>query len=491
MAKYDSKSDRPTSPLVGRKAEQDELAHALASTRPELIAIYGRRRVGKTFLIRTFFARELCFELTGMRDSPQAQQLAAFARAMQSVTGYHIEAPRTWFEAFQELIRYLEDTLRGPDRKVVFFDELPWLATRRSGFLGAFEHFWNSWASRQGKLIVVICGSAASWMIAKVLHQRGGLHNRVTRALPLHPFRLQETEAFLRSRGIELDRRQLTELTMALGGIPYYLDQVRQGRSAAQNIDAILFAPNAPLGDEFEKLYASLFEHHDRHIKVIRALARKQGGLSRQEIVEMSRLPTGGTMTTILTELETSGFISRITPFGRTIRDSLYRLVDEFSLFHLRWLEGKRDRADGAGQWIRIHGTPAWQAWSGYAFENLCLRHVPQIKRALGISGVQTESSVWRYIPRSRGETGAQIDLLIDRRDGVINLCEMKFCDGEFIIDKRYARELLAKRETFRRVTGTRKAIFLTLVTTYGIKPNGSKAEIVQNEVTADALFSS
>ncbi len=491
MARYDLSGDKVASPLVGRKAEQDELTHALASGRPELIAVYGRRRVGKTFLIRSFFARELCFELTGLRDSPQAQQLAAFARSLEAVTGYAIEAPQTWFEAFQALIKYLEGALRNRGRKVVFLDELPWLATRRSRFLAAFEHFWNSWASRQDGLIVVICGSAASWMIAKVLHQRGGLHNRVTRSLPLYPFRLHETEAFLRSRGLDLDRRQLIELTMALGGIPYYLDQVRRGRSAAQNIDAILFAPNAPLGDEFEKLYASLFERHERHVKVIRALARKQGGLTRQDIVKMSRLPSGGTMTTTLTELEASGFICRMRPFGRAMRDSLYRLVDEFSLFHLRWLEGKRDRSDGEGQWMRIHGTPGWQAWSGYGFENLCLRHLPQIKKALGISGVQTESSAWRHSARNREETGAQIDLLIDRRDGVINLCEMKFCDGEFVIDRKYARELLAKRETFRRATGTRKAIFLTLVTTHGVKPNGSKAEIVQNEITADALFES
>jgi hypothetical protein len=372
---------------------------------------------------------------------------------------------------------------------VVFFDELPWLASRRSGFLPAFEHFWNFWGSRQNDLIVVICGSAASWMIAKVLHQKGGLHNRVTRSLPLQPFRLHETEAFLRMRGIELDRKQVIELTMALGGIPYYLDYVRKGRSAGQNVDAIFFAPNAPLSDEFDKLFAALFEHHERHLKVIRALARKQTGLTRQELVRVSRLPSGGNMTNILMELETSGFICRSVPFGRTMRDALYRLVDELTLFHLRWVERKREASDGNGQWMRIRSTPAWQAWSGYAFENLCLRHVTQIKKALGIAGVYTETSSWRHQPATAEENGAQIDLLIDRRDGVINLCEMKFSEDEFTIDKKYARELSAKRDAFRRATGTRKSLFLTLVTTHGVKANDLKAQLVQNDVAADALF--
>lgn len=489
MAEYATPGGRTPPVIVGRKAEQEELSHALESDRPELIAVYGRRRVGKTYLIRTFFERELCFELTGTRDVPQARQLKRFAEALQSATGFQHRVPRDWAEAFQELTRYLEDQLRGSGRKVVFFDELPWLAARRSGFLPAFEHFWNAWGSRQHNLIVTICGSAASWMIVKVLHQKGGLHNRVTRSLPLHPFHLHEIETFLRTRGIQLDRKQIIELAMVVGGIPYYLDYVRRGRSAAQNIDAMFFAPNAPLSDEFEKLFAALFEHHERHVKVIRALARKRSGLTRQEIIKASRLPSGGNMTTILMELEASGFLCRTEPFGRATRDSLYRLVDELTLFHLQWIEGKRDRADGDGQWMRTRGTPAWQAWAGYAFESLCLKHVAQIKKALGIAGVQTGRSSWRYRAAETNGRGAQIDLVIDRSDGVINLCEMKFSEGEFVIDKKYAGELRNKQDTFRRVTRTRKATFLTLVTTHGVKANSMKSELVQNEMTADELF--
>lgn len=483
-----SRHEPPPSPFVGRANEWTELEHARDSGRPELIAVYGRRRVGKTYLVRRFFAAELRFELTGTRQATYKQQLANFAAALSARAGIPYAAPRDWPDAFQTLSRYLEQ-FPANVRQVVFFDELPWLASRRSGFLGAFEYFWNSWGTRQNNLIVVICGSAASWMIAKVLRDRGGLHNRVTRRMQLHPFSLCETEQFLSSRDMQLNRRQILELAMAVGGIPYYLDYVRKGRSAAQNIDAMFFAPQAPLHDEFENLYAALFEHHERHLKVIRALARKQSGLTRKEIISASKMPSGGNITTILDELESSDFICKSQPFGRAKREPLYRLIDEFTLFYLRWVENGREPLHGAGQWMHLHSTPAWQAWSGYAFENLCLRHVPQIKHALSIGGVRAGISAWRHQSTGARDTGAQIDLLIDRQDGVINVCEMKFSTDEFIIDKKYARELREKLAIFGRVTGTKKATFLTMVTTQGVKANEFSVELVQNSVSVDALF--
>ena len=483
-----SRQEACPQPFVGRASEWAELEHARDSGRPELIAVYGRRRVGKTYLVRRFFAAELRFELTGTRKATHKQQLANFAAALSARAGVRYAPPRDWPEAFQTLSRYLEEFPTNA-RQVVFFDELPWLAARRSGFLGAFEYFWNTWGTRQSHLMVVICGSAASWMIAKVLRDRGGLHNRVTRRMQLHPFSLHETERFLGSRGIQFDRRQILELTMAVGGIPYYLDYVRKGRSAAQNIDAMFFAPQAPLHDEFENLYAALFEHHERHLKVIRALARKLSGLTRKEIINATKMPSGGNISTILDELESSDFICRLQPFGRAKREPLYRLIDEFTLFYLRWVENGREPLHGAGQWMHLHSTPAWQAWSGYAFENLCLRHVPQIKHALSIAGVRAGISAWRHQSTGAGDSGAQIDLLIDRQDGVINVCEMKFALNEFTIDKKYARELREKLATFRRVTGTKKATFLTMVTTQGTQTNEFSVELVQNSVKAEALF--
>lgn len=276
---------------------------------------------------------------------------------------------------------------------------------------------------------------------------------------------------------------------MAAGGIPYYLDYVRKGRSAAQNIDAMFFARNAPLRDELEQLYASLFNHHEGHLKIVHALASKRSGMTRQELSAGTGLTTGGQLTTVLAELETAGFVLRTAPFGKTMRDAFYRLVDAFTLFHLRWVSPRALSQDGGAWWLHQRSTGAGMQWRGYAFENVCLTHVAQIKQALGISGILTEHSSWQYRPSRRTDSGAQVDLVIDRPDGVVNLCEMKHSDTPFVIDKKYAQRLRDRLDIFRRVTGTRKALFITFVTVHGVAPGSHASGLVANDVRADALF--
>jgi len=475
--------------LIAREREQEILEKTLTSDEAEFVAVYGRRRVGKTFLVREFYRKRMCFEMTGVHDASLQEQLTNFAFALGQSMRVAVQPapPRNWQDAFQQLITFLQ-TL-APDRKrVVFFDELPWLASRRSGFLSALEHFWNAWASKHSHLIVVVCGSAASWMLDKVIHQRGGLHNRITRRIRLKPFTLPEAEKYLERRRVRLDRRQVLVLYMVMGGIPHYLKEVEPGRSAAQNIDDICFASTGLLRDEFDKLYASLFEHSDRHTRVVRALAKKRQGLTRNEITQAASMQTGGGTTVLLDELVESGFIMRTVPFGRSRKETLYRLSDEYSLFYLSWIE--RHRSGGKDTWLKKQASPSWRAWSGYAFEGICLKHIQQLKRALGIEAVDTTEASWRYRPADASETGAQIDLLIDRRDGCINLCEMKHSGSEFVIDKRYAVELRNKVDAFRRVTATRKALFLTMVTTYGVKDNAYSQELVASAVEMESLFS-
>ncbi len=475
-------------PLIGRIPEQEQLGLARESGRPELIAVHGRRRIGKTYLVRTYFAKELCFEMTGVCDASRSEQLRNFANRLKESTGFNHASPPDWTEAFEELKRYLEPRLRTAGRKVVFFDELPWLAGRKSGFLPAFDHFWNSWGTQQRGLIVVICGSAASWMIAKVIQQKGGLHNRITRNIHLQPFNLTEIDAYLKAAGVVLDHMQTVELAMAIGGVPFYLNHVRKGWSASQNIQALFFDPNAPLRDEFSQVFAALFEHHERHLKVVRALAKHHSGLKRKDIIRETKLETGGALTTILDELESSGFICRMLPLGRTIRDPHYRLLDELTLFHLRWVDNQGNR-NMSPEWPGQRLAPAGRAWSDYAFENICLRHSAQIKKALGIAGVRATVSSWQYHSANKHDSGAQIDLLFDRADGVITVCEMKFSEDVFVIDKAYARELRSKLQVFRRVTAPRKLIFLAMVTVHGLKSNEYQAELVQNAVSIAALF--
>jgi hypothetical protein len=476
--------------LIARRAERRMLEEALRSPDAELIAVFGRRRVGKTFLIREAYAKELRFELVGIHGADLPTQLRAFANALGTAMGAaaRLTAPADWFEAFAQLEGFLSTRLKRRKAKtVVLFDEVPWLASRRSGFLAAFEHFWNTWGSRQPRLVVVLCGSAASWMLENIVRERGGLHNRVTRRLRVEPFSLADTEALLRARGIELGRYQTAELYMALGGVPHYLAQVRAGESAAQNIDRLCFARDGLLRTEFVNLYASLFEQSARHEAVVRALANRRRGLTRTALLAAASLGSGGAATRVLDELEEAGFILQMRRLGRARRESVYWLADEYSLFYVTWIEGQR--SSPAGVWLRRQGTPAWRAWAGLAFEAACLKHVWAIKRALGIAGVETVEGAWEVRAEAGTGAGAQIDLVIDRADRSMNLCEMKFSESEFTVDKAYARELARKRDVFRSATGTRKALFVTLVTSYGVHENEHSRGLVAQSITLDALF--
>ncbi|MCR9287772.1 ATP-binding protein [Saprospiraceae bacterium] len=473
-------------PLVGRQKELDILSKAQSSNRAEMVAVIGRRRVGKTFLIRSFFNNEFDFEITGIQNAPQVEQLKNFKIELEKVGNnvLPIETPKNWFDAFILLIKHLESS--GNSRqKVVFFDELPWLATNRSGFLRALSYFWNSWADRQN-VIVIICGSAASWMIQKVVNHKGGLHNRITRRIFLKPFNLSETEAFLESKNIFLDRYQILQIYMAMGGIPHYLDAVEEGLSATQNIDQICFSDSGLLNREFSRLYAALFDNSENHITIIRALSTKNQGMTRQELIKNTKFSDGGGLTKVLEELTESGFISKYYPFGKKKRKLIYRLTDEYSLFYLNFMENKTHEEDTV--WQKLSQTQTYKTWSGYAFESICLKHIPQIKKALSIAGIYSESASF-YQKGEKKMEGAQIDLVIDRNDQVINLFEIKFYNEEFTISKEYADKLRKKMSVFRLVTKTKKQLFYMMITTFGLKKNQHSIGLIVNDLTIDDLF--
>jgi len=473
--------------IIGRITEKKLLLDIEKSGDAELVAIYGRRRVGKTFLIRNGFSRELAFEYSGIHHATLDQQLEGFSLALTNASeSLPLAKPESWLKAFEMLKQYLIPLIKR-QRTVIFMDEFPWIDTPKSGFLPAFEQFWNTWASRQSKLVVVICGSAASWMITKIINNKGGLHNRVTKRIRLLPFTVGETAAYLKNRKIKLDKYQLLQIYMAMGGVPHYLKEIVPGESAAQVIDKLCFTKDGLLLDEFKNLYFSLFDNAQSHIDIVKALAKKGKGLSRQEIIDTCKLTTGGHATKLLDELIESGFIADYTPFGKTSRDKLYKLVDEYSLFYLKYIDGSK--ATGSGTWLKAMTGQSWTSWSGNAFESICLKHLPQIKKAMGIEALYTEESVWRYQPKVKTEKGAQIDLLIDRNDSCINVCEMKFSARPFEISKAYITELNNKLECFQEQTGTKKTLFLTMVTTYGVKNLASHPGLVQSQVTMDALF--
>ncbi|MEN0046565.1 MAG: ATP-binding protein [Bacteroidota bacterium] len=472
--------------VIGRKKEQVILEEALQSDEAEMVSVIGRRRVGKTFLVTSTYKDQIVFEITGIQNAPLSLQLRNFRDVLAefAMPNLPIEPPKDWLAAFQLLRTYLKTKL-SEKKIVIFLDELPWLATHKSGFLQAFGYFWNSWASRQN-LVVVICGSAASWMIKKVVHDKGGLHNRITKRITLLPFTLAETEEFLNSRSIRLDRYSILQLYMAMGGIPHYLKEIRRGKSTAQNIDDICFSATGLLKDEFSKLYTALFKKPERHISVIRALATKTKGMTRSELIEKSSLSSGSALTTTLEELVQSGFISTYFPFGKNKSGKLYRLTDEYSLFYLRFMEEKINETQDI--WKHFSQTQAYKVWSGYAFESICLKHLPQIKKAMGISGIYSLASSF-YQKGTTEISGIQIDLLLDRKDHVINLFELKFYNEIYSFTKSDSQTLRRKMSAFRAATKTKKQLFWTLVTTFGIQKNQYSLDIVDTELDMDILF--
>ena len=473
--------------MIGRKKEIAVLANAYESQKPELIAVFGRRRVGKTYLIGSFFKGKIDFELTGLKDGTKEQQLRNFSYSLKDAkkTDELPPPPIDWLEAFHQLKTHLESIGDSERRKVVFIDEVPWIATGKSDFLTGFSYFWNSYAAKTN-IVVVICGSATAWMIQKIINDKGGLHNRVTRRIHLQSFTLAETEAYFLEKHIAFDRYQLLLIYMTMGGIPHYLEQVQGGKSAIQNIDEICFQPQGLLRTEFENLYSSLFANPERYESIISVLSATWKGMSRLEIIAKTKFSDGGGLTMMLQELEQSGFISSYIPFGKKKKDTLFRLTDCYSLFYLKFI---RDiPAKETLSWQSLSQTQTWITWSGYAFENICFQHIDNIKAALGIAGVHTNQ--YSFLAKTTDEIeGTQIDLLIDRQDSVISLCEVKFYNDGWVMTKADADNLRRKKTIFRHVTGTKKQIFIVLITTFGLLKNNHSLGLVDNVLDLNALF--
>jgi len=467
--------------IIGRDEEIRELDDYMNSGKPEFIVVYGRRRVGKTFLIREYFKGDFFFSHTGLANGGTAVQLSEFNKSLRRARGDAHRDAIDWLDAFDCLREHIEQS--GAGRKVIFIDELPWMDKQKSLLLPALEHFWNGWASGRKDVFLIVCGSAASWVLAKVLYNKGGLYGRITGRLFVKPFTLKDCEAYYREAGIVFSRYQMVESYMIFGGIPYYLSLLKKELGFSQNVDRLIFRNDGALRGEYELLYRSLFKNPEGHMSVVEALASKRAGLSREDVLKGSKLTDGGGFTRILRELEQCGLIRRYTGYGKKTRDALYQLTDPFTLFYLRFIKDA-DTVD-TPFWSAYTDDGSHRAWTGYSFEQAALAHIDQIKRKLQISGVLSRQYSWRS---TKSQPGVQIDLVIDRKDGVINLCEMKYSRDEYEIDAAYAKQLKRREEIFRRETGTRSAIHTTLVTIYGLVRNEHAADI-QSVVTMEDLF--
>lgn len=468
--------------IIGRDREKNILRDCLESGHSEFVAVYGRRRIGKTFLIKNYFKNKFDFYMTGVVGSTMSEMLEYFNLQLQQYSGRQWPMATSWMSAFRQLQEYLGSLKKK--KVIVFIDELPWLDTPRSRFFRALDLFWNGWGDSQDNLKFIVCGSSTTWMTNKLLGDKGGLHNRVTRQIYLAPFNLYETEKMLIANGVVWNRHQITECYMIVGGTPYYLAKMDRKQSVAQNIDRLFFHHAGELRNEYDFLFRSLFKDSALYRRVVELLASKSMGMTREEIGEFLGISIGGTLTEVLQNLIACDFIREYNAFGNKRKGKLFQLTDLFTLFYLKQV--KEYKSEGSYYWTSRIDSPSHRAWAGYAFEQVCLHHIPQIKAALGISGVATQISSWRGI--RNGKTTGQIDLIIDRRDGIINLCEMKYSLMEYDITPSYLEKIIDRMEDFRNATHEKKAIHLTFVTINGVKHNAQWG-MIQNEVTADQLF--
>ena len=437
-------------------------------------------------MINQYFDNQFAFKVTGIYGQTKEIQISNFMASLNEMSRRKYDEANNWFEAFRYLKAYTK-TLSKKKKQVFFFDEMPWMDNKKSDFLSAFEWFWNDYASTVDNLVFIVCGSATSWMDEKIANNKGGLFNRQTCRLYLKPFKLYEVEKYLQEKGINWSRYDISECYMIMGGIPYYLSLLDNSISYKQNIDKLFFSPNGELWDEFDHLYRTLFTNSDDYIKVVSALSEKLGGLTRLEIIEKTGLSSGGELTKILDNLILSGFVRVSNFYNKKKKDALYQLADYYTLFYYRYIH--KNYGKDEHYWSNAIDNPARKVWAGLTFEQICKDHIGQIKQTLGISGVLSQESAWfTEGDEDKGITGAQIDLLIDRRDRVVSICEMKYSVNEFLIDKKYDMNLRNKVESFRKATNCKKSIQLVMVTSYGLK-EGKYNSFVNAQITLDDLY--
>ncbi|MCI6875457.1 MAG: ATP-binding protein [Parabacteroides sp.] len=471
--------------LIGRQKEQERLRIALSEEESMFVAVYGRRRVGKTYLVREMFGKQFTFYHTGLAKSPMKKQLAAWRSSLRDYGMKKATLPRTWLDAFDMLKDLVQES--SAEKKILFIDEMPWMDTQRSGFIPALEHFWNGWASARKDIVLIICGSATSWIINNVIKNHGGLHNRVNMKIHLQPFTLHECELYANHRRLGMNRWQLMECYMIMGGIPFYWSKLERANSLAQNIDNLFFAQDGELQNEFGELYASLFKNPEPYIRAVNTLGTKRIGMTREELIEEKGFSDNGQLTRILEDLEACGFIRKYSHFGTKTKHAQYQLIDSYTLFYYKYILSNHLKDEHF--WSAQMGSPIYYNWCGLAFERVCLLHLSQIKKALGISGIISNAFSWFSRPEQGKQKGAQIDLVIDRSDNVVDLCEIKYTKEPYEVTREEEEKVQNRRSRFLTDTKTNKAVHLILISANDVVPNSYSYEF-QSIISADALFS-
>ncbi len=469
--------------IVGRKKELSLINQYFNSGKAEFIAVYGRRRVGKTFLIRQHFRNQFAFDMTGIMEGTKSEQMTAFHTALKTY-GYTGKKNTNWIDAFFALRQVLESRIEEGKRCVIFIDELPCLDTPKAGFVNALGHFWNNWANWQSEIMLIVCGSATSWMVRNVIDNHGGLHDRITHEIHLHPFTLTETEEFFKLNGFSWNRLSIMQTYMAIGGIPYYMSLFEKTDSPATGLDRLFFSGNAELKKEYRRLFSSLFKNPHPYLEIITLLSKHPKGMTREEISTELKTSNNGKLGEMLTDLIYCDFLQKNNVREKRIKSNsaIYQLIDFYTIFY-NTFANKNIMEEHF--WTRNINTPEINIWYGLAFERVCKAHIEKIKTALGIASVSTEYYSWRS---NLIEKGAQIDIIIDRADNIINLCEVKYSENLYSLDKEEYMKIQNRISVFKEATNTRSNIIPTMITTFGMK-EGTYSDQIIAKINMEDLF--
>jgi len=489
--------------IIARKKEKKVLADILWSKSAELLAIYGRRRVGKTFLVRNFFEsldNVIYFEMAGQKQesgeyAPLKYQLGNFKYQFERTFSKEIQVPQSWQEAFNILKKEVDRFDDANVKLILFFDELPWLCSPKSGFFEALDQAWNTSFERQHNVKVIVCGSAASWMLKKIVHAKAGFSRRITHKIQLPPFSLKETKEYLTFKGFDLSLMSIAEIYMIFGGIPYYLNFMNPHKSIYQNIEDECFDISGRLVDEYHLVFDSLFNHSNNHKKIVEFIASRQKGVLLKELTKQFSSLKGGSLSRIIDNLVGSSFIKKTAPLYNEKKGTTYRIIDEYILFYLKWIKSAPQsiiESPNTLYFQSIAQKNAYSSWKGFAFERLCLKHEYQIRKALGIHKILTMPSMV-YFYDEQGKRSSQIDLLFERADRVITICEMKYSETEYSLKKSDIKSMMHKKKDLRRYLSAKKKgqkdIHICYITSNGVKHNQNFYELQPSVLHLNDLF--
>ena len=484
--------------FIERDSELKILEDEYSKKSSSFVAVYGRRRVGKTELVNRFFQTKECFlfSITGAYDSNLKSHLDNFADKFSLAFDYSLSEQnfKNWNEAFRALRDALSEISTKKGCKIgLFIDELPWLAqVKKDGFKSALSLFWNDFASKRDDIMLVVCGSATSWIIEHIIDDSGSLSNRVTAIIHLKSFNLKETKIFLKAYGCKnISDEEVLRYYMVLGGVAHYLKMINCKQSFVENIQRIFFTQNGILRTEYNRLFRSLFKNFKIHELIVEYLATTWSGLTLSDLNKKQKLSSTSTLTNALKELEESNFITKKKKFGQNKRDRVYRLQDPFIYFFTKWVKKTAtvEIFQNKNYFLRLYLSHKYKIWSGYAFENICHNHIVEIKKALGVEGVLTTTHYWRYLPIDKNKTGTQIDLLMVREDSVANIIECKYHNQEFTITKKYAKELEDKVTIFNEQTNYKYSTQIAILTLNGINKNSYYNTIEVENIEIKKLF--